>query len=178
MISYPLYGEEKLKLIATLKIGDANKALNLFEACTKHMQSQNIFQWDERYPTYDIVIEDIRRQSSFGWFEEGRLDGVITLNEAQDQEYQGLDWTDVSGRILVIHRLAVSPERQRCGVGRRLMDFAEDFARDHGYSSIRLDAYTGNPRALRLYESRGYRNIGQVRFPRRNMPFNCYEKIL
>lgn len=165
-------------MISALRIDDANQVLTLFKACTRHMQSQNIFQWDELYPTLDIVIEDIRRQSSFGWLEEGRLDGVITLNEAQDPEYQGLDWKDDRGRILVIHRLAVNPERQRCGVGRSLMDFAEDYARGHGYSSIRLDAYNGNSRALRLYESRGYRKVGQVRFPRRNMPFNCYEKIL
>jgi len=58
------------------------------------------------------------------------------------------------------------------------MDFAEAFAKEHGFSGIRLDAYTGNPLALALYERRGYHRIGQTRFPRRELPFYCCEKIV
>jgi len=43
---------------------------------------------------------------------------------------------------------------------------------------IRLDAYTGNPRALALYEKRGYQRIGQAYFPRRELPFDCFEKVV
>jgi ribosomal protein S18 acetylase RimI-like enzyme len=58
------------------------------------------------------------------------------------------------------------------------MDFAERFARDRGFPCIRLDAYTGNPAALALYRRRGYHCAGQVFFPRRDLPFDCYEKII
>ena len=75
----------------------------------------------------------------------------------------------------------LSPEdmrRAREQLARREPHMAHDFtylrtaalaghARDHGYACIRLDAYTGNPRAMALYERRGYRQIGQARFPRR-----------
>jgi hypothetical protein len=42
--------------------------------------------------------------------------------------------------------------------------------------AIRLDAFTLNPGAIRLYEGRGYRKAGSVRF-RKGM-FNCYEKAV
>ncbi len=58
-----------------------------------------------------------------------------------------------------------------------MMDFAENFARSHDFSCIRLDAYT-NPQALGLYERRGYRRVGQLYFPRRELPFACFEKVL
>ena len=58
------------------------------------------------------------------------------------------------------------------------MDFAESFAMEHGFSCIRLDAYTGHPPALALYERRGYDRVGQVYFPRRELPFDCVEKTI
>jgi len=56
------------------------------------------------------------------------------------------------------------------------MNFAEEYARSSGYSSIRLDAFLQNKAALKLYEKRGYENVGTVVF--RKGVFNCYEKIL
>jgi ribosomal protein S18 acetylase RimI-like enzyme len=58
------------------------------------------------------------------------------------------------------------------------MDFAENYAAEKGFSSIRLDAYSGNSRALNLYERRGFRRVGQFFSPRRELPFYCYEKVL
>jgi hypothetical protein len=58
------------------------------------------------------------------------------------------------------------------------MDFAESHAARSGYASIRLDAYTGNPRSVQLYRRRGYREVGQVYFPRRTLPFWCFELIV
>ena len=56
--------------------------------------------------------------------------------------------------------------------------FAENYAVVNGYTTIRLDAYSGNPRALHFYECRGYQKAGQLFFPGRELPFYGYEKIL
>lgn len=79
---------------------------------------------------------------------------------------------------MVIHRLALHPEWQGRGIGSMLMDHAEDHARQNGFSCIRLDTYTGTPRALAMYARRGYQQIGQVWFPRRELPFDCMELVL
>jgi len=57
------------------------------------------------------------------------------------------------------------------------MNFAEEYAIENNYKSIRLDAYSANVAAVRLYEKRGYNKIGQVFFPHRKYPFYCFEKI-
>jgi ribosomal protein S18 acetylase RimI-like enzyme len=58
------------------------------------------------------------------------------------------------------------------------MDFAENYAIENNYTSIRLDAFSNNPRALRFYENRDYQRRGEVFFPGRELPFYCFEKIL
>lgn len=104
--------------------------------------------------------------------------GIDRAKRRPISEYQELIWSDEGGEVLVIHRLAVNPEWQKQGIGRQLMDFTENYAAEKGYTSIRLDAYSGNPRALNLYERRGYRKVGQVFFPERELPFYCYEKVI
>ena len=56
------------------------------------------------------------------------------------------------------------------------VNFIEDVAVKSNYSCIRLDAYSKNEKANKLYESFGYKKAGQVYFPRRDFPFHCYEK--
>ena len=74
-----------------------------------------------------------------------------------------MDW-NYPGRALVIHRLTIDPAFHRRGLAGRLMDFAEEFALTQRYDCIRLDAFTRNPAAFGLYDRRGYRKAGVVRF--------------
>ena len=80
--------------------------------------------------------------------------------------------------MLVIHRLVVHPKHQRKGYAKTLMDFAEDYAQNNDYTSIRLDAYTQNKRVIRFYKSRGYSIRGNVYFSERTLPFHCMEKLI
>ncbi len=135
-------------------------------------------QWDEIYPTAANAQADINASSVYVAVTDGILAGTVCLNEEQAPEYAGLAWQDTEGQVLVVHRLCVDPALQNCGVAARLMDFAEDYARNNHYTSVRLDTYLGNPKAISLYERRGYQRTGQIRFPRRRMLFDCFEKLL
>ncbi|GAA3321527.1 hypothetical protein GCM10020331_037750 [Ectobacillus funiculus] len=98
------------------------------------------------------------------------------MNEDQSFKYAGLPWSDKEGRPAVIHRLAVHPDSQGKGIGKQLLLHAEALATSQGYTSIRLDAYTANPAAITMYERAGYNPVGQIRFPFRKHPYQCFEK--
>jgi ribosomal protein S18 acetylase RimI-like enzyme len=164
--------------IRLASLTDIDNVMELIKNCIIDMESQGIYQWNEYYPTYEIFKEDIKSRSLYISEDKNICLGIISINNVQSSEYKELVWTDEDGKILVIHRLAVNPEYQKQGIGRQLMDFAENYAFEKGYTSIRLDAYSGNPRALKLYDYRGYKKVGQLFFPRRELPFYCYEKMI
>ncbi|MEM8643741.1 MAG: GNAT family N-acetyltransferase [Pseudomonadota bacterium] len=65
-----------------------------------------------------------------------------------------------------IHILAVSPERQRQGLGRTLLTFAENEIRDCGMKMVMVETVgdSGHEPARRIYESVGYRRWPVARY--------------
>jgi ribosomal protein S18 acetylase RimI-like enzyme len=161
--------------IIEAKTTDVADVMRIISLCVAQMRAEGIEQWDEIYPSVEVVEDDVRAKCLFVIQEQGRCVAAICLNEVQPDEYRSVSWRCSAGRVLVIHRLCVHPDWQTHGLARELMDFSEDHARAHGYASIRLDAYTGNSRAIALYEKRGYARVGQARFPRRPLPFDLFE---
>jgi len=148
----------------------------ILRECVAAMQREGIEQWDDVYPTEGHLLADIRAHSMYiGSTPERQVVGTVVLNEQQDPEYGAVPWTSRI-RPLVVHRVMVAPDHQGHGLAQALMIFAEQHARTMGYASIRLDAFTLNPRALRLYERLGYAARGTIRL-RKGM-FWCFEKVL
>lgn len=144
------------------------------------MRDNGIDQWDENYPDREVIVNDLQTETLFAYREGDVVLGIVVLNESQDEEYGEINWsTSEDDRNVVVHRLAVRPDQQGKGLGRRLMDFAEQWARDNHYDAIRLDTYSQNPRNQRFYTNRGYRDLGPVYLKyKREHPYYCYELLL
>jgi ribosomal-protein-alanine N-acetyltransferase len=72
--------------------------------------------------------------------------------------------------------MAVRPDRQRRGVGRRSMELAEQIARRVGLRAIRLDAYAGPAGAGEFYQSCGYAMVHAGAF--KGVALEYFEKLL
>ena len=154
---------------------DIEPILDLVRACIAGMLSRGIDQWDEVYPDRGIIERDVRAGTAFVAIADRTIAGFAALDEHQEPEYGEVPWS-FTGRAAVIHRMMVAPSVEGRGIARALMTFLEDRAMSSGYSSIRLDAFIKNPRAVRFYERCDYRRAGQVRF--RKGDFYCFEKQL
>ncbi|MBQ1377154.1 MAG: ribosomal protein S18-alanine N-acetyltransferase [Lachnospiraceae bacterium] len=60
-----------------------------------------------------------------------------------------------------ITNVAVRKEEQRNGIGRALMKVLKGYARDHGIETVFLEVRASNDPAIALYESEGFRQVGQ-----------------
>ena len=62
---------------------------------------------------------------------------------------------------LLVDNVAVAPEAQRQGLGRRLLEFAEAHARASGYDELRLYTNEKMVENRRLYARLGYEKLGR-----------------
>jgi ribosomal protein S18 acetylase RimI-like enzyme len=103
------------------------------------------------------VTEDYAPRIAAGevWLLEDaeRLAGLVVLENAADH--------------LMIFSVAVSPEFQGRGFGRKLLRFADDQAVKAGYTEIRLYTNARMERNIALYTAFGYRETGRRANPAR-----------
>ncbi|MCE5171694.1 GNAT family N-acetyltransferase [Paenibacillus profundus] len=155
---------------------ELDDVMTLVRECTEQMHSQGINQWDENYPNAHILMEDIRS----GWLHTYRdgeeIVGMMTLDENQEEEFEAISWRDQGGRALIAHRLAVKPSHQGQGIAKKLLAFADNYAQEQGYSSLRFDSYSKNTKAVELYKRLGYEVRGEIVYPSLEFPFYVFEK--
>lgn len=158
---------------------DLEQLLSIVNSCGQHLIEQGIFQWNEKYPSKEVLLEDIELQQIWKLEEENTIIGLIVLTEIEDLAYKQVKWLTKNQKNLYIHRLAVHPNFQGKGYAQKLMDFAERFALQNNYNSIRLDTFSQNKRNQLFYEKRNYIKLGSIYFPKQSeFPFYCYEKLI
>ena len=160
-------------------ITDLDIVKKIAEACAIDMANYSIFQWNEKYPSRDVFKNDIETGALYVIEINKKIVGCIMLSDVKDDSYKDVKWLTKDFKNLYVHRLAVDPDYQKKGHGRRLMDFAESFAVENNFTSIRLDTFSLNHRNNKFYKARGYTQLGDVFFPiQSDLPFHCYEKVL
>lgn len=116
------------------------------------------------------AVLDIERRSfpnpwSAGVFEAEvkNVSGVshpFVLTDAGSGEVAGYLCLWLVRGELHVNNVSVAPEWRGAGLGRALMEFAEEFALKHGCFEIGLEVRATNVVAIRLYESLGFRQVG------------------
>lgn len=166
-------------MIRPAKILEISDIQTITKACTAFMVERGIFQWNEQYPNKQAFVYDIVRNELFVLEIDAIIVGTIVISTHMDNEYEPITWLTQNQNNIYIHRLAVHPEHQRKGYAQEMMTFAEKYAKEKGFVSIRLDTFSQNKRNQKFYEIRGYKKLGDIYFPKQSdYPFHCYELVL
>ena len=161
---------------------DIDEICALVKSAISNMDRNDIFQWDEIYPTREDFLSDIKSGNLYtGITKNAETTGekiavVFALNKCQDEAYKSANWTYNGEDFCVIHRLCVNPEFQNQGIAKTTLKYIEEKLKNSGKKSIQLDVFTQNPFALRLYEKAGFHQTGTADW--RKGKFLLMEKIL
>lgn len=112
---------------------DIEEIYSIVHAAVDAMERDNIFQWDDKYPTQEDFQEDIDESQLYVGLVDGQIAAVYALNQKYDKEYENGKWKYKDEPFYIVHRLCVNPTFQNKGI---------------------------NPFALRLYNSLGYSEVG------------------
>lgn len=150
---------------------DIDRICGLVSSAIRLMDSQGIYQWDEIYPTKEDFIDDIQKETLYvAIFEEGdtrqgtllsdTLAGLYVISTECDEAYQNGKWEQDGEKACILHRLCVSADAQHQGIGGKMLGHIENQLKECGYESVRLDVFSENPFALKLYKRNGYQVRG------------------
>ena len=157
---------------------DLDNIMKMYKSCIKGMLENGIDQWDDAYPNTEIISEDLNAGTYYVAEMDETIIGGINIDNNQDDTYLALDWEDKSDSFLVVHRLGVKEEFWNKKIGKDLMLFTEKLVLEKRLNSVRLDTYSGNPKAMEFYRRLGYSELGTIDLKPEKDKYYCFEKII
>ena len=120
-------------------------------------------------PALNEVGDGFEKKTLYLAYVEENFAALYVISGECDEQYRNGQWKYDERSAFVLHRLCVSPLFQNQGIGKTVLQHIEEQVKDMGYNSIRLDTFTENPFAQKLYlhsgyESRGYADWRKGRF--------------
>ncbi len=123
-------------------LSDIDSILIITKACAKKMVDDDIYQWNDHYPNSTAFENDVKRNELYVLEINNIIVGCVAISVLMDKEYEDVKWLTKNENNIYIHRLAIHPVYQGQGSAQQLMDYAEQFAIENNYISIRLDTFS------------------------------------
>ena len=129
--------------------------------------------WNEHYPSNETIDFDLSRDALFVLKINDKIHGCFSIEE--DEEVNNLNcWNSELEPEEEFARIAVLPDSQNRGIGRIMLEFLTEELKKRGYKGIHILVNKHNKKALRLYDSFEYKNVGECFMY--DQDFFCYEK--
>ena len=156
----------------------------IYNEITSNEEIIKFTQWMKGlYPTVLTAQKSFEEGTLFVSEDDGVITGAVILNHEQPEEYKKLKWNiEAEGKkVLVIHTLCIKPSFSKMGLGQKFIIFAENYAKELGCTTIRLDTNDKNIPGANLYKKMGYNHVGNADFNFQELKYKnlkCFDKIL
>lgn len=151
---------ERIKMIRQAVITDLDAIEEGYREHFLHEKqygAYTVFQ-EGVYPTRRDAEKALSSEALYVYEENGVVMGSMILDKQQPDEYGKVDWPGKTAdeHVSVIHLLMVRPCASGKGIGSALLKFAEEEARRHSCTVLRLDTGEQNIPAAALYKKLGF----------------------
>ena len=162
-------------------MGDLDVLMPIFDEARGTIAALGIDQWQNGYPSRDVIADDIARERSYAVVRDGIVGTFVIVDDGEptyDNIYDGHWLTGDDNRgYIALHRVAVAVKSRGSGVPDEMMDFAANYAKVHGFSSLRIDTHHENVVMRRMLEKQGFHPCGVI-YLQSGAARVAYEKVL
>ncbi len=134
-----------------------NIAIKTFRQSYEHLNSPSNFQdYISKAFTKEVLLRELQNEESFYYFIafENDIVGYLKLNIGNSQTER------FSDAYLEIERIYLDANYQRKGIGKRMIEFTFDKARELQKTKVWLGVWDENPKAILFYERMGFQSKG------------------
>lgn len=155
-------------------ISDAQEIYNLYRAAVCVGRSRGNSDWDEDYPRLENAREDLGCGRVYVLRDGERIVACVSMVPGDELLPEDLPWTE--GAWVEMARLCVSPDCQRRGLSKAILERAFSAEKALGVKCVRYLCAVANPAACSLYRGLGHRELGRTFLY--DTDFYCFEHLL
>ena len=145
---------------------DIPSIMEIIKDAQLHLANQKIDQWQDGYPTVEIIENDIANNESFVVVNERDIPFATTMfTTSPEPTYTNIEgnWvTPVSISYGVIHRLAISAKHRKQGMAKSVFQEFENRLVKNNIYSMKVDTHRGNKGMQHMLTSIGYQYCGVI----------------
>lgn len=141
---------------------DLKALMKIFDGARSIMRaSGNLNQWNNGYPSEDVVLADISSGHCFVACDGEAIIGTMALIQGPDPTYEYIEgnWPDESP-YYVIHRIATDAPGRNIAV--RMFDWALEHMASNGCHSLRIDTHRDNCIMKHILAGYGFSECGVI----------------
>ena len=143
---------------------DLERIMELVADAQNWFRGQNIDQWQDGYPTENVISSDI--QDNVNYIIEYNGVAVATAvisftGEPTYMEIEGKGWLN-NNPYAVVHRIAVADRCRRKGIAKEILYYVEELCAERGVADIRIDTHRDNAPMRSLLKKMGYTHCGRI----------------
>ena len=143
---------------------DLERVIELVVDAQNWFREQGIDQWQDGYPTREIISSDILGGENYIVELNGVASATAVISFAGEPTYseiKGKGWLN-ENRYAVVHRIAVADECRRKGIAKEILHFTEELCAERGINDIRIDTHRDNRAMRSLLKKMGYTHCGRI----------------
>ena len=143
---------------------DLERVMELVADAQNWFRGQGIDQWQDGYPTREIILNDISGGENHIVEHNGVVAATCVISFAGEPTYneiKGKGWLN-GNRYAVVHRIAVADEFRRKGIAKEILHYAEELSVEQGIADIRIDTHRDNVAMRSLLKRLGYTHCGRI----------------
>ena len=143
---------------------DLDRIMELIYDAQQWFHRQQIDQWQDGYPTAEIIEGDITRGENYIIEHRGEIVATAVVSFAGEPTYEkihGRGWLNEQP-YAVVHRIAVADSHRRMGIAQEILHFTEELCHERGVEDIRIDTHRDNAAMRSLLKKSGYTHCGRI----------------
>lgn len=143
---------------------DLDKIMNIVVEAQAALLAAGVDQWQNGYPSHEIITQDITNGNSYVLVEGDMMLGTVALEfdgePNYDKIYEG-SWLS-EGAYAAIHRIAITKGYKGQGLASKMIESMVKISQDRGFLSIKVDTHEDNQAMQKMLGKNGFTYCGII----------------
>lgn len=143
---------------------DANSIMNIIKQAQDYFKEQEIDQWQDNYPNYETVCNDITNNYGYVLLKDNIIIGTAAVSFDGEKTYEHIydgEWIS-DGEYVVIHRIAIDSKYKGKGLASLILENVEKICLGKNVHSIKIDTHRENLAMQKLLKKNGFKYCGII----------------
>lgn len=158
---------------------DVNSIMNIIKQAQVYLKEQGVNQWQDNYPSVEIIRNDIVNKNGFVLLKDDDIVGTVAVSFDGEKTYESIydgEWIS-NHEYAVIHRIAIETNYKGLGLSSIIIKDIEKICLKKGVHSIKVDTHEDNLSMQKLLQKNGFLYCGIIYLEDKSKRV-AFEKIL